>query len=262
MTDFSIVEQRFHEILKRRLTSEIESRLPLYPWESEIKEYPTEIKDKVFSSKTPLWFPDLALPIKFPVKFIDQLLEACVQIIDSFEPQPLQMVKVVSQLFADQLSLDQLNFLQDQAGIINLAGVTRSATVLEKNREDYGNYEDCTWQQQMTVSLLAAQQILSALTLPLSSLQSSLTKEWTTPKGKITVKADYVAENKQLNVIINTSFEGEISWQNRGENVTVSCNNSEATVIHFYDVEPETVYPINIRLAENNLTFVLKVENE
>jgi hypothetical protein len=262
MTDLSMVEQRFHEILKRRLTLQTESHLPLYPWESKIQEYPTEITDKSFRSKVPFWFPDLALPIKIPVNHLNQILEACIEIIDSFGPQALQTVRVVKQIFADQLSLDQLNFLEDQAGIINLAGVTRSAAILEKNTENYGDYEDCTWQQQMTVSLLAAQRILSALTLNLSSFEPSLTKEWATDEGKITVKADYIKENRQLDVIINTFCEGEISWHNQEQNLTVRCNNSEATVIHFYDVEPETVYPINIDLSQNNLTFVLKVENE
>ena len=39
------VQERFHSLLKQRLRSEYESKPPLFPWESEVTDYPAEVPE-------------------------------------------------------------------------------------------------------------------------------------------------------------------------------------------------------------------------
>ena len=52
------VQDRFHNLLKQRLLLEYENKPPLFPWESELGEYPAEVSDTVgvaIASPAPLW---------------------------------------------------------------------------------------------------------------------------------------------------------------------------------------------------------------
>lgn len=259
--DFSILENRFQELIKQRLSLEIERHPPLFPWETEVMEYPAEIYEEVTPSKIPAWLSELVLPVKFPVHILSELVQACSQMIDSLDPQPMQMVKAVSQLFPQDL-----NFLHQQAGIIAIAGIDRSATTVAPDQElwyDVEDYENCSFEQQMTLSLLAAQQILNALILNLSVEQPFLTKEWETQRGIIFVKADYLIPHQQIRVEIKAPDQGEISWHNQQKMIKVNCHESESITFYFTQVQEDQVYTVNVNLFDsstNFLTFGLKIK--
>jgi hypothetical protein len=251
--DFSILENRFQELIKQRLSLEIERHPPLFPWETDIMEYPTEIYEEVAPSKIPSWLSELVLPVKFPIKILSELVQACSQMIDSLDPQPMQMVKVVSQLFPQDL-----NFLHQQAGIIAIAGCDRSATTTATDQElwhDLEDYENCSCEQQMTLSLLAAQQILNALILNISPQQPFVRKEWQIPEGKIFVKADYLIAHQQIRVEIKAPDQGEISWHNQNKMIKVNCDTSESVTFYFTQVQENQVYTVNVNLVDPNATF-------
>ena len=257
MTDFSIVENRFQEILKQRLSIEIENNPPLFPWETEILEYPTEIYDEVSQPKFSLWFQEIALPIQFPTEVFSELIEACFNMFDSFSPQPIQMVNAVSKIFPGELS-----FLNDQATILAVAGANRGVETLEKkialdnNLQDYDN---CSKEQKMTFSLLAAQKILNALTLHLSIAQPSITREWELETGKIILKAEYLASSEKIRVEINVSEDGEITWENN----SLKCNSLEPIIFDLNQVKTQKIYPIKIQLSDsekNSLTCAIQIK--
>ena len=246
MSDFSIVEDRFHEILKQRLTKEIETNPPLFPWENEIVEYPMDIYDDI--AKVNSWFPELPLPIQLPLKVFSNLLESCLNTIDSFDPQPAKMVKVVSQLFPNNLQ-----FLNNEAGKIAIAGVTRGAATLEKVQDlDLEDYDHCSLEQKMTISLLVAQQILNNLIINLSQAQSSLEKEWEINAGKIAVKANYLIDSTQIEITVKLPEAGEISWYEDEQIKTINCDSSKT--FYFNNIESEKIYYVNITLCSSTQT--------
>lgn len=256
MSDLSILENRFQEILKRRLTLEIERRPPLFPWETENVEYPTD-------NLSPSWLSQLALPVQLPVQVLSQLIQACSQRLDSFEPHSKKIVQIVSELFPNQL-----DFLNNQANILRLAGATRSSATLLQNIElieDLGDYEECSLEQKMTLSLLAVEQIFKALILNLSVTKPIIKQEWEIEIGKIVVQGTYLNSNsnQQIKVEINVPEQGEITWLNQNQTLKINCNPSEKVTFYLTEVELEKIYSINISLfdqAQSFFTFGLKIQ--
>jgi len=261
MADFSIVEKRFQDILKHRLSEQIELHPPLFPWETEVIEYPTDFGDEFSGSKVSSWLSQICLPVQLPARMLSQLVCACCEIIDSFDPQPIQMVKVVSQLFPDQF-----NFLNQQAGLLAVAGVSRGVATFTKEFESIealDSYENCSIEQQMTLSLLATQQILNALILNLSDEKPFIEKEWETPRGNIFVKAYYLKFNQQIRVEIDLPEQGQISWFDQDKLITIDWDSTENYSFYFTQIQAQKVHSVKINLfdpQENILTFGLKLD--
>jgi hypothetical protein len=256
MSDLSILENRFQEIMKRRLTLEIERRPPLFPWETEIVEYPTD-------NQSPSWLSRLALPVQLPAQVLSQLIQACSQRLDSFEPHPKKIVQVVSELFPNQL-----DFLNNQANIMRLAVATRSSATLIKDsslNSDLEDYEECSLEQKMTLSLLAVEQIFKALILNLSVTKPLINQEWEIETGKILVQGTYFNSNSipQIKVEINVPDQGEITWIYQNQTLKMNCNPSEKVTFYLTEIELEKIYSVKISLfdpAQSSLTFGLKIE--
>ncbi|MFB8791129.1 MAG: hypothetical protein U7123_20330 [Potamolinea sp.] len=76
------VQNRFQELLKRRLQVEIELNPPLFPWETEFSDYEPDTSDVVADTWVPpvrLWMPQLSnltLPVSLPETVLAQLLDA------------------------------------------------------------------------------------------------------------------------------------------------------------------------------------------
>ncbi|MEL6556175.1 MAG: hypothetical protein AAFQ63_22370, partial [Cyanobacteria bacterium J06621_11] len=73
------VQERYHSLLKQRLHSEYEKNPPLFPWETEISEYPAEVADPVGVATVviaPLWsnhVSALKVPSLLPQPLLDIL---------------------------------------------------------------------------------------------------------------------------------------------------------------------------------------------
>ncbi|NES87166.1 MAG: hypothetical protein F6K10_40885, partial [Moorea sp. SIO2B7] len=193
MEELHNVEHRFQTLLKNKLKADIERHPPLFPWETEISEYEPDFIEDLGEPPVPVlqssWLPQLAklsLPALIPAKVLIQLLEGCSQAIKSVQPQPAKMVRAVSNLFPDQFH--SLNYI---AGIVVLSLSNREPVQELPLLRDLGDYETANPQQQMTLSMLAAKEILDSLTLTLSSRKTTVQQQWQTTAGLITLEADY-----------------------------------------------------------------------
>ncbi|MCJ8280251.1 MAG: PatU, partial [Rivularia sp. ALOHA_DT_140] len=75
------VQTRFQAVLKRRLQNQIQDNPPLFPWETQLVDYPDYI-DNSSMSWVPAWGwsaqqSKLSLPIPMPEKVFQQLLARC-----------------------------------------------------------------------------------------------------------------------------------------------------------------------------------------
>ena len=116
------MQERFQAVLKRRLQIQIENHPPLFPWESQLQEYPDCLDNKP-SLK---FIPDkLSLPISIPENLFQVLLTECQQYLTSSLPLGSKLVKVVESIFPE--NYQELN---DIAGLVLRSTSSRSSDSL------------------------------------------------------------------------------------------------------------------------------------
>ncbi len=251
------VQNRYHALLKRRLQTEIESHPPRFPWETQIYDYETESYDSVANTAVPQrhWLlpqiERLNLPVSLPETALVQLLEACTTAVQSPLKPGAQMVKAVGSLFP-----------QAQADLNELAGLvllypTRSPQAEQLFTNDY---ETATTTQQVALSLLAAKEIINALTLSVSPNQV-VEKQWQTDVGEITIQVEYKLHNQGSQLKVNSRLP-------RGGSLTLQADQASATAQRTYsgnlsievsDLQPNNTYPLEICLSELDRTLILAI---
>jgi len=246
------VENRFQAILKRRLQSEIERHPPLFPWETEISDYEPDPSDVVSDSWVPpvrLWMPqlsNLSLPIPVPETVLAQLLDACSEAAYSRRQLGAKLVNVVESLFPNQFPV-----LNQLAGMV-LLGTVRSA----KPQSMPSSYETAANEQKMTLALLAAKEIISALTVPISPTQTPVERQWQTSAGIVTVQAEYQIQQgvPLLRVIARLPRGGSLTLRTPQASATSERTYPGYLSVESFDLQPNQAYPLEIRFHDSEQT--------
>ena len=183
------VQERFQAVLKRRLKNQIQSRPPLFPWETRITDYPEYI-DNPSTALVPCgaWMSQqskLNLPMPLPEKIFSSLLERCQALVASSLPLGSKLVQAVENLFPEEPQA-----LNNLAGLV-LRTPYRSVDTLESMPNLESSYSDLQPPQKMALSLLAAKELLENMTLRVSSTSPAIEREWETTAGVINIKVKY-----------------------------------------------------------------------
>lgn len=198
--DIPAVQERFEALLKSRLSLEIEQNLPLFPWEDEVLEYQSDraaspdMADSVVSGLSKsgsLWLAQLrrlAIPVALPETMLASLLSACESIAQTSLREGVKVVKVAESFFPE-------NFLQlnELAGIVMMSPARNGYASLQSRLGELDvptTYEAASPTQQMVLSLLAAREMIAALTLTLKAGVGS-SHQWMTEIGALTLQLDY-----------------------------------------------------------------------
>ncbi|HIK05040.1 MAG TPA: PatU [Trichormus sp. M33_DOE_039] len=183
------VQERFQAVIKRRLQIHIENHPPLFPWETQIVDYPDTL-DEPSLVFTPNWGwmaqqSKLNLPIPLPEKVFQELFTKCQQLVTSSLPIGAKLVQAVEDLFPNESHT--INHL---AGMV-LRTSYRSPDTLETMPNIESDYSDLGSHQQMAISLMAAQQLLENLTLPVSPSKPVIERLWLTSAGVLNLRVEY-----------------------------------------------------------------------
>lgn len=185
------MQDRFHTLLKNRFHTEYENRPPLFPWETEAREYPVE---EPAHARAGHWLTNtgrLAVSSKLPEPVLAQLLERCQSMMQSSLKQGVKLVRIVSGLFPDHGEV-----LEPIANIVLTPAYRSGPDLAEATLQEIdnlaGGYDEATPEQRIALAMLAATEIIGALTLTLSAAEPSVTRDWDTPKGILTVEATYL----------------------------------------------------------------------
>ncbi|NJM98837.1 MAG: hypothetical protein HC800_18285 [Phormidesmis sp. RL_2_1] len=204
------VQERFEALLKQRLLSEYESKPPLFPWESEIGEYPAEVSD--FESAvavSPLWrayVSALKVSCLLPEALLNSLLDRCQAIACLPMKQGVQLVRAVEMLFPGHT--DMLEPIADM--VLVPAYRSDSATqdaVTQELINVAGDYDSALPAQQIALSMLAAREILAAMTLSIGGNTSCDSRRWITADGVIELVVSYELDKLTLSAVLPTGGE-------------------------------------------------------
>lgn len=247
--DQPAVQDRFHSLLKRRLQAEIERNPPLFPWESELCDYESDIAEPVSSG---FWLSQLShlnLPVPVPQPVLSQLFEQCQQVVHSSLREGAKLVQAVESLFPGHTTtLNQL------AGLVITAPARSGAIAPQRPlvNPNFAGYEQATPPQQMVLSLLAAREILTSLTLEVSANQPTAERQWLTAPGTLTLTVNYLPQSKQLRVQCQLPASGTLRVQSGEAQNTAQRSTPGCLGVEVFDVAANQVYPVEIYLAGMN----------
>lgn len=270
------VQDRFYALLKRRLETEIQRNPPLFPWESELHDYePNPGYSAVGSGTVPqaeiaaagkvpawLWNNQLQtfnLPITVPDAILAQLFQQCREVVHSALLDGVKLVRAVEGLFPDQAQA--LNHL---AGMV-ITSPARSGTDASQLAEAGlpRSYEEAVPTQQMVLSLLAAREILGALTLSVSPSQPIVERQWLTELGALTLRAEYEpGQSSRLRVEGTFPCGGSMTLQGNGLQAIAQRPDAGALSAELLDQQANQLCSLEIQFAgqeQDPLVFAIRL---
>ncbi|MEC4804131.1 MAG: hypothetical protein SAJ12_02600 [Jaaginema sp. PMC 1079.18] len=260
--DTPIVQKRFQALLKRKLQAEIERHPPLFPWETEMADYQLEYADAITtasSASRQTWMPQLAgvLPIAIPDNLLSQLLDRCSDRGVSFESPIAQLMNAVKPLFPERLS--ELNTIANR---IRLSPSFATSRLSQGDRDQQrqalakalpDNYEAGTPEQQMAMTLLAAREILEALTLTVSTQKPTCERHWRTTAGLVWLRLNYSVEpdqdeRKPLKISVRLPKGGKLWVTTDRETVQAERIYPGFLSVELFDWQPGEHYSVAVSL--------------
>lgn len=258
--DIPAVQDRFQALLRRRLRAEIERNPPRFPWETGSFDYESEYSDLPVPELVPahLWSTQLQtlnLPVPVPEQVLTQLFEQCCAVVQSSLQEGVRLVRAVEAFFPGQIqALNQLATLV-------LSAPTRSgqSTINLDSTHFPRHYDVATPAQQMALSLLAAKEILEAMTLKLSPSQSQVERSWLTDVGAIRLDAVYQPENGQVSIQGILPGSGSLCFRN-GETRSIAQSDQPGRVsVELCNLEPNQTYFLEVQLEGSEQPLVFAV---
>ncbi|AFZ17502.1 hypothetical protein Mic7113_1631 [Allocoleopsis franciscana PCC 7113] len=264
------VQNRFQAILKRRLQAEIERHPPLFPWETELSDYESNTSDAVEDTWVPpvrLWMPqlfNLTLPVTLPENVLAQLLDACSEAVYSRRQLGAKLVHAVESLFPDQFQA-----LNHFAGMVLLSPAFGGTSVRGSRSESSFNtsaneqllslpssYEAASNEQKMTLALLAAKEIISALTVPISQNLTPVERQWQTSVGVVTVQAEYEMQEgvPKLRVTARLPRGGTLTLRTPQASASAQRIYPGYVSVESFDLQANQTYPLEIRFHDSEQT--------
>ncbi|MEH2363566.1 PatU [Nostoc sp.] len=247
MGEIPTVQDRFQAVLKRRLQIQVQDHPPLFPWETQLIDYP-DFVDEPSMTLVPTWGwmvqqSKLTLPTRLPERVFQQLLEQCQALVTSSVPLGAKLVQVVENFFPNESQA-----LNDIAGLV-LRSTYRSVNTLETMPTIQSDYSDLQPRQQMALSLLAAKQLLENLTLPLSATSPVVEREWLTSVGSLNIRVEYQSLGKLTRLLIQAELPVKGTLTLRGSGTLAMATSSSPGYLS-----------VELGCEQLNPTYTLEVE--
>lgn len=258
--DIPAVQDRFHALLKRRLLIEAQQKPPLFPWEKEGVEYdpePARLEELDGGLAASVWIAQvrqLQLPVSMPESVLTELLARCQAVLFSPLREGAKLVRAVDALFEGQAQL-----LNDIARYVMVSPARSSLTLQDlitaAGSEMPDSYDGAIETQQMAMALLAAREILSTLSLTVSPAQP-IEREWITELGAVMIQLELAGTRLQINADLPCG--GSLQFQGNQVRSTVDRDDAGRLSLEIREVSPDSVYPLEVRLGEQDLlTFAI-----
>ena len=258
------VQERFQNLLKQRFLSEYENNPPLFPWESEVAEYPAEITDFSSATDSSLWdthVGELKIPGLLPAPLLKALFERCQVIARTPVKQGVRLVRAVEDLFPEQLDI-----LEPIADMVLVPAYRSDAATRDALTQELASvaqdYDSARPEQQVALSMLAAQEILGALTLSLTAEQSSDDRLWVTSKGSLSLRATYSNNALMISAVLPEGGQLNI----KGDDVEQRSKRSQPGALNVALTEPTVgkTYILEVLLASESapLNFVIHLNQD
>ena len=252
MSNPNAIEARFQSLIRDRLLQETEQHPPRFPWETGTEAYFLEEQQELEAVQGSLWQPQLTafeLPFNLPQSVLKELVTSCSETMRSLKPQGIQLVQAVESLFdVEPMMLHQL-----ANWVVATPQPSRSNNTLTLE----GNYATANEQQQIVMSMLAAQKIMENLVLSLTPDAPTAATNFETTAGAIAIEATYLAnEATNLGNAIQVSVQmpqgGQVTWESAQGSASATRMYPGTLFLTLVDCQLEGIYPVTITLHQAN----------
>ncbi|HEY9908050.1 MAG TPA: hypothetical protein V6D18_10680 [Thermosynechococcaceae cyanobacterium] len=267
--DFGVpaVQDRYHALLKRRLQSEIQRKPPLFPWETEVLDYetdPVELLNSGLGSPTVppqklpvgLWpqLKALKLPIPLPETVLAQLFQQCQETVNASLREGTKLVRSVEALFPEQSTV-----LNQLAGLV-VVSPARSSTTLPTTDPNFpASYETAAPAQQMLLALMAARELLEALTFVVTPGQRGSDRQWLTEQGTLKLQVQW--DSNKLQIRASLPSGGSLKLRNSEQQASVDRSDAGILSVEL-PTRSQQSHTLKVTLADaDTLTFAVRVED-
>ncbi len=255
------VKNRFETVLKNRLKAEMERNPPLFPWETKASDF--ACYQDVIEERIVPWIAhkqNLRWSVSIPDPVFAQLLSPCQEAIQSSLREGAKLIQVVESLFPGES--EPLNELTHRV----MLGWGRGGENSVQNLA-LPQYETANPEQQMLMALLAAQEIIHALTLSCNLNQPSIKQQWLTSLGILTLEAEYTQQDSQsasLKVIAHLPDGGHLWLTGEDTQATAQRSDRGSVKLELIDPNPNQTYKLNVILnnqAQHPLSFAIGLQS-
>lgn len=256
------VQDRFQALLKRRIQAEMQSSLPLFPWETTVMDYeddPCEVTSSAPVLSQP-WILQLKqlnfpVPVELPESLLSQLLDRCQKVAQSTLQEGAKLVQAVENLFPNEILT--LNKFATPLVLGEMRSGALSASPIGDQPAESRQplvYEEAQRSQKMRISLLAAQQILQTLTLNPVVNQAVAQRDWETELGLLQVGANYIQGEKgsQLQVEVLLPCAGSVEIQGEEGQAIAKRYDRGYVSVELFDIAILRPYSLVIELENNS----------
>lgn len=254
--DISAVQTHFEVLLKRRLTQEIAHRPPLFPWEKGLQDYPDALNHD--ASSRSIWLDhlqNLELPTGIPEDVLIDLLNQCQRVAQQTLQTGRRLVNAVEALFPDQTQT-----LEAIAGLVmRPAYRSAQAPVLEAI-----DYAAASPQQQIALSMMAAQSIFQALSLNVAADQPTVQRDWLTAAGPLTLQASYrLGQAPKLEVTVALPAAGSLVLASGTDTLRSERSTPGGLIVQLDSPQAGVPYTLEIQLTaqQGPLKFQITVDD-
>ncbi len=244
------VQERFQAVLKRRLQVEIQNHPPLFPWESQLVEYPEFVEEPAIAL-VPAWGwlaqqSKLNLPVSLPDTIFQQLMDKCQLLLTSSLPLGPKLVQAVESLFPEDYQL-----INDLAGLV-LRTSYRSVDALETIPNIEKDYSDLQPRQQMALSLMAAKQLLENLTLPVSLANPVIEQQWQTNAGNLIIRVELQLLGQVMKLCVHSELPtiGVLKLEGNGTQAVASSGNGNKASLELDCLPTNQTYTLVVEFPE------------
>lgn len=243
--DLPVVRDRYLAIVQARLMAEAERRPPLFPWESEVQDYP-EVYDEPMVGQVPNpWLPQLGaldLPTVLPEAVMAHVLERCQTLVGQVTQKGRALMEAVDALFPGQEAL-----MNQMAGRVLLA--TARDGVMKKTLEPLDFYEGATTEQQIALTMLAAQRLFGSLSLELGARSPRCDRQWLTAFGVLTLRAVYDGDRGTLAIEGDLPCGGALTLETDGGSTVAQRTEAGPVVLQWTEARPQALASLLVTFA-------------
>lgn len=241
--------------ISERLKAEYEIQSPLFMWEVQLIDDSTETQPtQVNIPHTQLWLTHLRsakLSALLPEQVLISLLERCQAMLRVPLKSAIKLMQTVAFLFPDNSEE-----LMSIANMI-LTPAYRSGSLSTKliAKLSHG-YKEATLDQKMTLSMLAAKEILDLLTLKVSQDQPISQRQWKTSLGDLHLKILLIEPNG-LQIQAQLPCDGILCVQHHEVDVATQCDSSGSVLMELSNLQPNQDYPLEVKLLNQDKASIL-----
>lgn len=239
-------ETQAQGLISERLKAEFDNRPPLFPWETKLEGYLTELPNQSTQPR----LTNLRLD-KFssllPERVLTSLLSRCQEISHTAQKQGVKLVKALETLFPDNV-----DSLEPIANMV-LTPAYRSGVDTDSLAELSYSYEEANPQQQIVISMLAAKEIFDLLTLVVSREQPIAERQWQTSQGELYLKI-VLMEPNGLHIRGQLPCDGMFRVRHDGLNMQAQRDSPGLLSMELTDLQLDQAYPLEVKLSEQDET--------